>query len=375
MATSLPQFRLESYFGIWEFKARYHLTASDAETMAVSELLALADERDRERWERLRLRYIETRGTPELRAAIASTYDALDADDVLCFAGAEEGLYCAMHALLSPGDHAIVLVPNYQSAESIPRSICDVTGIALHEDRNWALDIDDVRAALRSNTRLISVNFPNNPTGKIADRETFTALVQLCEERGVYLFSDEVYRGIERDAAKRLPQAADVHESALSLNVVSKAYGLPGLRVGWIACRNRKLLDRMEQIKHYLSICNSAPSEVLATIAVKAASTIFERNRQLTAENLKKLDAFFAQHRDRFEWYEPDGGCIAYPRYLGNDGIESFCKRLVEEAGVLLLPASMYRSELLTMPKDRFRIGYGRRGIDEALTAFEALLA
>jgi aspartate/methionine/tyrosine aminotransferase len=90
---------------------------------------------------------------------------------------------------------------------------------------------------------------------------------------------------------------------------------------------------------------------------------------------LKKLDAFFAQHRDRFEWYEPDGGCIAYPRYLGNDGIESFCKRLVEEAGVLLLPASMYRSELLTMPKDRFRIGYGRRGIDEALTAFEALLA
>jgi aspartate/methionine/tyrosine aminotransferase len=323
----------------------------------------------------LRLRYIETRGTPELRAAIASTYDALDADDVLCFAGAEEGLYCAMHALLSPGDHAIVLVPNYQSAESIPRSICDVTGIALHEDRNWALDIDDVRAALRSNTRLISVNFPNNPTGKIADRETFTALVQLCEERGVYLFSDEVYRGIERDAAKRLPQAADVHESALSLNVVSKAYGLPGLRVGWIACRNRKLLDRMEQIKHYLSICNSAPSEVLATIAVKAASTIFERNRQLTAENLKKLDAFFAQHRDRFEWYEPDGGCIAYPRYLGNDGIESFCKRLVEEAGVLLLPASMYRSELLTMPKDRFRIGYGRRGIDEALTAFEALLA
>jgi aspartate/methionine/tyrosine aminotransferase len=375
MATSLPEFRLESYFAIWEFKARYHLTASDAETMEVPELLALADGRDRERWDRLRLRYIETRGTPELRSAIASTYDALDPNDILCFAGAEEGLFCAMHALLGPADHAIVVVPNYQSAESIPRSICDVTGIALHDARGWALDLDEVRAALRPNTRLISVNFPNNPTGKIAETQTFTALVHVCRERGIYLFSDEVYRGIERDAVKRLPQAADLYESALSLNVVSKAYGLPGLRVGWIACRARTLLDRMEQIKHYLSICNSAPSEVLATIAVKAAPTIFERNRRLAAENLEKLDAFFARHRDRFEWYDPDGGCIAYPRYRGEDGVESFCKRLVDEAGVLLLPASMFRSELLPTPPDRFRIGYGRRGIDEALTAFEAFLA
>jgi aspartate/methionine/tyrosine aminotransferase len=131
----------------------------------------------------------------------------------------------------------------------------------------------------------------------------------------------------------------------------------------------------MEQIKHYLSICNSAPSEVLATIAVKNAATIFERNRKLTAENLAKLDEFFARHRDRFEWYDPDGGCIAYPRYLGSERVETFCERLVEDAGVLLLPASMYRSELLATPADRFRIGYGRRGIDEALSAFETFLA
>jgi hypothetical protein len=371
----LPEFRLETYFAIWEFKARYHLTASDAETMELAELLALAADSERERWERLRLGYVQTRGTPELRDAIASTYDAVSADDVLCFAGAEEGLYCAMHALLSPEDHAIVLVPNYQSAESIPHSLCNVSGIALREDHGWALDLDALRAAIRPNTRLISVNFPNNPTGKIADRATYEALIELCRERGIYLFSDEVYRGIERDASKRLPQAADVYERALSLNVVSKAYGLPGLRVGWIVCRERALLDRMESLKHYLSICNSAPSEVLATISLKAASKILERNRNLCAENLAKLDAFFAGHRDRFEWYEPDGGCVAYPRYLGSDGVEAFCKRLVEEAGVLLLPASMYRSQLVPAPSDRFRIGYGRRGMDEALTAFEAFLA
>lgn len=371
----LPEFRLEAYFSIWEFKARYHLTASDAETMELPELLALADPRDRERWERLRLGYIETRGTPELRAAIASTYETLAPEDVLCFAGAEEGLYCAMHALLGSGDHAVVLTPNYQSAESIPHALCEVGGIALHEERGWALDLDELRAALRPNTRLISVNFPNNPTGKIADAQTFAGLIDLCRHRGIWLFSDEVYRGIERDEVKRLPQAADRYERALSLNVVSKAYGLPGLRVGWIACRDRDVLDRMERIKHYLSICNSAPSEALATIALKAASKILRRNRDLAAGNLTKLGAFFAGHRDRFEWYEPDGGCIAFPRYLGSDGVETFCRRLVEEAGVLLLPASMYRSEVSSVPPDRFRIGYGRRGMDDALNAFEAFLA
>lgn len=370
----LPEFRLESYLGVYEFKARYHLTASDAETYALPELLELASLDDRERWQQVRLGYIPTDGTPELREAIAETYDAIEPDDVLCFAGAEEGLYCAMHALLDGGDHAIVLVPNYQSMESVPRSLCEVSGVALQANRNWDLDIEDVRAALRPNTKLIAVNFPNNPTGKIVPHQTFAALIDLCRERGIFLFSDEVYRGIERDSGKRLPQAADLYERALSLNVVSKAYGMPGLRVGWIACRDRSVLERMRNIKYYLSICNAAPSEVLATIAIKARETIFARNRALAADNLSKLDAFFSRHADLFQWSEPDGGCIGYPRYCGSDGVESFCARLVNEAGVLLLPASAYRSELLDTPQDRFRIGYGRRGMEEALEAFEAFL-
>lgn len=370
----LPEFRLESYFNVWEFKASHHLTASDAQTFGVSELLSMASDADRSRWQHLTLGYIPTEGTYELREAIARTYDSIETQDVLCFAGAEEGLYCAMHALLTPGDHAIVLVPNYQSMESVPQSICEVSGVALHPENDWDLDVDEVRAALRPNTKLIAVNFPNNPTGKIAGLRTFESIVSLCRERGIYLFSDEVYRGIERDASKRLPQAAELYERALSLNVVSKAYGLPGLRVGWIACRDRDVLRSMLRLKHYLSICNAAPAELLACIALKAADSILTRNRNLTAENLRKLDSFFDRHTDLFEWYAPDGGCVAYPRYLGSEGIDRFCARLVEEAGVLLLPGSMYRSTLLPTPQDRFRIGYGRYGMDEALTAFEAFL-
>jgi aspartate/methionine/tyrosine aminotransferase len=370
----LPEFRLESYFGIWEFKARHHLTASDAQTLPLSQLLVLASDADRKRWEHLCLGYIPTEGTLELRQAIAQTYERIAAEDVLCFAGAEEGLYCAMHALLGADDHAVVLVPNYQSMESVPRTICEVSGVALRADRNWQLDLDEIRAALRPNTRLVAVNFPNNPTGAIADRRIFDDLIAICAERAIYHFSDEVYRGIERDCAKQLPQAADRYDRALSLNVVSKAYGLPGLRVGWVACRDRGLLARMMRIKHYLSICNAGPSELLACIALKARERILARNRALCAENLRKLDAFFTSHADRFEWYTPDGGCIAYPRYLGSESVEAFCSRLVEEAGVLLLPASMYRSNLLETPADRFRIGYGRFGMDDALSAFEGFL-
>lgn len=370
----LPEFRLESYFGVWEFKARYHLTASDAQTLALSDLLDMADDADRQRWENLSLGYIPSEGTRELREAIAKTYDAIEPDDIIAFAGAEEGLYCAMHALLKSADHAVVLVPNYQSMESVPRSICAVSGIALQAQNGWNLDIAEVRAALRPNTRLVAVNFPNNPTGKIVDLRTFEELVELCLERGIYLFSDEVYRGVERDEHKRLPQAADMYERALSLNVMSKAYGLPGLRIGWIACRDRDVLAAMVRHKHYLSICNSSPSEVLACIALKARARILKRNRDLTTENLRKLDAFFARHSDVFEWYSPDGGCVAYPRYLGSDGVERFCTRLMEEAGVLLLPGSMYRSDLLPVPTDHFRIGYGRYGMDEALMAFDEFL-
>ncbi|MFD0569553.1 aminotransferase class I/II-fold pyridoxal phosphate-dependent enzyme [Kitasatospora gansuensis] len=276
-----------------------------------------------------------------------------------------------MNVLLGPGDHAVVVTPNYQAAETVPLALCEVTGVALDPDLDWALDLDRVRDALRPNTRVLSVNFPNNPTGKVIDAADFAALVRLCDERGIHLFSDEVYRGLERDPARTLPQAADLSPHALSLNVTSKALGLPGLRIGWIACRDRELRSRLERAKHYTTICNSAPSEVLARIALKARDTILDRNRALLAANLPAFEAFFADadFAELFDWQAPDGGCVAYPRYLGAEGVETFCTRLVEEAGVLLLPASIYRSELTPSPTDRFRIGLGRRAPEDGLAA------
>ena len=372
--TALPDFRLESWFSRWEFAARYHLTASDAQSMSLAQLLALAEPADREAFEALHLGYTQTYGAPALREAIASTYQQRDAADVLCFAGAEEGIYIAMRVLLEPGDHAIVITPNYQAAETIPLSICEVTGVALNPDDHWSLDIDDVAAAIRPNTRVVSINFPHNPTGKILERERFDALVALCRKHGIWLFSDEVYHSLGPSGTTHLPQAADVYEKGLSLGVMSKAYGLPGLRIGWIACADRALLQRMERYKHYLSICNAGPSEALALIALKARSTILDGHRQRIDRNLATLDDFFARWPDRFQWYRPDGGCIAYPRYLGPEGVDAFATDLVEQAGVLLLPASNYRSELTTTPTDRFRIGFGRADCAEAIDALDRYL-
>ncbi len=378
MPGKMRDFALEVYFSKWEFSARYNMAGSDAESITLRELLALASDEDREAFENLTLGYTETWGAPALREVIAETYEEVGASEILCFAGAEEALYAVNHVLLEAGDHAIVLTPNYQSSETLPLSLCEVSGVSLDSGRSteqagaWYLDLDRVRQALRPNTRMISINFPNNPTGYVPSREILDGLVDLCREHDLWLFSDEVYRLLERDEEKRVPQVADLYEKGISLNVLSMAYGLPGVRIGWLACREVELLRRCERYKHYLSICNSAPSEVLARIALQAREQILSRTRGLVRENLLLLDGFFTDYSHLFDWRQPEGGCVAFLPYLGGEGVERFAQRLVEEAGVLLLPASLFRSELTAVPENRFRVGFGRAHISEGLGVWRA---
>ena len=369
----MRNFELETYFSKWEFSARHHMTASDAQSLSVGELLDLAA-LPHDTLSNLHLGYTETWGAPDLRQAISNTYDKMKPENILCFAGAEEGVYAAMRVLLTQEDHAIVIVPNYQAAETLPLDICAVTGVGLNPDQNWHLDLDDIRRAIRPHTKLISVCFPNNPTGHIIPKDDYAALIDICRQNELYLFSDEVYRGVELDESKRIMQAADAYEKGLSLNVMSKAYGLPGLRIGWIASADKDVLGQIEKYKHYLSICNSAPSERLTVIALSVRQKLLERSQSLMRQNVKKLDEFFGEYPHIFDWQHPDGSCIGFPRFKGRGGVETFCKDLVEEEGVLLLPASIYHSELMTTPQDRFRIGFGRANIDEGLMAFRKFM-
>ena len=370
----LRTFRLEEYLGEWEFSARYYLTASDAQSVTLEELLAMGSETDRDGFMTMPLSYIETWGTEDLRDAVAGTYDNVDAGHVLAFAGAQEAMFWAMQELAGPGDHAVVTVPCYQSMETVTLATgADVSALLMRRENGWALDLDELRGLLRPNTTLVAVNYPNNPTGYVPDEATFRSLVQLCDERGIRLFCDEVYRGIEVDRERTLPQAADLSETALSLNVASKSYGLPGLRVGWLACRDRALLERLEKRKHYTSICNPGPSEYLAAIALRNRERIWERNRGIVAANRPLWEAFFARRPDLFDWEPPVGGCVCFPRYKGGD-VDDFARRLVTEEGVVVLPASVYYSELADAPKDHFRVGLGRLGLEPGLEAFDRFL-
>ena len=372
---SLPRpmrdFGLEVFFSRWEFTARYHMTASDVESLKVSDVLAMASDEDRNALESLWLGYTQTWGAPALRAEIARTFDHMAPENILCLAGAGEGLYAVAKVLLGSGDHAVVPTPNYQSAETVPLSVCEVTGVPLRRDAandvqssapkgGWRLDLDDVHAAIQPNTKLLSLNFPHNLTGMLMSRTELDALIALCRTRGIYILSDEVYRGIELDPVDRMPQIADVYERGVSLNVMSKAYGLPGLRIGWIASQDRSLLQRVERYKHYLSIANSGPSEILALIALKARDRILRRNHNLLLDNVRLLEELWDDFPGLVEWQRPLGGCVAFPRYIGPGGGETFCRALIKESGVLLLPSSIYVSDLTDIPQDHFRIGFGR---------------
>lgn len=368
----LPDFRLETHFSKWEFKARYHMTASDAESISLRELLEMASTEEQDSFENMSLGYTETFGAPDLRETIANTYQTRVKEDILCFAGASEGIFAANNVILDKDSHAIVVTPNYQSHESLPVTICEATGVPLDPNDNWSLDIDQISEAIKPNTRLVTINFPHNPTGAILPLDRYQALVTLCRHHGIYILHDEIFNGLGQTGTTHLPFIADIYERGLSLNVMSKSFGLPGLRIGWIACQDQGLLSKMERLKHYLSICNSGPSERLALIALKNREKLLSRNCAIVDQNLPKWDAFFSRHTDLFDWRRPEGSCMGFPRYKGPEGVELFTQNLVEQSGVLFLPSTIYRSDLGHTPADRFRLGYGRKNMDEGLAAFEA---
>ncbi|HVM00874.1 MAG TPA: aminotransferase class I/II-fold pyridoxal phosphate-dependent enzyme [Egibacteraceae bacterium] len=363
----LPPFALERYFAQHEFTAPMLLCASDVEPMTLPELLALADDGLRAHWESLSLGYTESGGHPLLREAIASSSDSLGAEDVLVFAGAEEAIFAFANVTVGPGDHVVVVWPAYQSLHEVARAVgADVTLVRLEHDAGWALDAEAVRQAMRPTTRAIIVNFPHNPTGAHIDRSTFDALIGLAEESGAWLFSDEVYRYLELPRSSRLPGAAELSESAVSLGVMSKSFALPGLRIGWIAARDRRLLDRLAAFKDYTTICNAAPSEVLALIALRNLERVVDRSRQIVDANLSLLDDFFERCAGTFDWVRPRGASIAFPRLLAETPIEQFAEQLITEEGVVLLPGSVYGH-----PGNHFRLGFGRRNLPEALERLE----
>lgn len=365
----IKPFRIEQYFGKYEFTAKYLLSSSDAESRTIQELLDL-EPGAHEGFLKHRCGYTESPGAPALREVISGMYRGFEPQDVLVLAATEEGIFVLYHALLSPGDHVIVETPCYESALEVARSTgARVSEWRRHSENGWAHDLAALEKLIQPSTKIIYINTPHNPTGLLMPASVFQQVTKLAARGGIILFCDEVYRELEHDPVNRLPAACEVYERAVSLGSMSKTYGLPGLRLGWLVSKDAEIVRRCLEFKYYTTICCSAPSEFLSALALRHREVLVERNREIVLRNLPLLDSFFRQRPNLFAWVKPNASPIGFVRYKPQRDVLSFCEEVVNNAGVLLLPGSVYDQP------QHIRFGYGRKNMPEALAEFTAYLA
>ena len=364
-------FALERYFAKHEFSAPYLLCCSDVQPLTQSELLAMADDECKELWDTLSLGYTESQGLPLLRQEIATPHTETTMDDVLVVAP-EEGIYLFARALLKKGDVVVVPWPCYQSLSEIAEAIgCIVLRWVPKEDQHGALSFDIatlIELIHHNHPTLVVLNFPHNPTGLTITNEEMATVVQTCQqqqEQECWLFCDEMYRGLEQDPATRLVSAIDFgYERTAILAGMSKLYGLPGLRIGWVITKNTALMQRMGHLRDYTTICCSAPSEILSLIGLRNHAALTARSMSIVNTGLMAVNAFMSEHQDLFAWHPPTAGSISFPKLKISAKATAFCDAIVDKVGVMLLPSSVYGLD----GDDRVRLGFGRSNCLECLT-------
>jgi aspartate/methionine/tyrosine aminotransferase len=364
----INEFKLEEYFAKHEFSVKYLLCASDCETFTVGELLSLEDS-SFEDLRNLRLGYTESLGHPNLRYEISKLYKNINPEEIIVFSGAEEGIFIFMNIFLNKEDHLVVQYPAYQSLFEIANSLeSRVTKWLMSDNGEWKLDLEFLDSNINKETKCIVVNFPHNPTGYLPSQETYKELLNIAKKHDVFIFSDEVYRFLEYDEKVRLPAICDLYEKGISLGVMSKAFGLAGLRIGWIATKNKSLLKKLASFKNYTTICNSALSEFFSILALRNKDFILNRNLEIIKKNIMHLDNFFDKYEHLFKWIKPKAGSIAFPRIIKGKS-ERFCSNLLDKESVLLMPSSNYN-----YGDYHFRIGFGRKNMPQALEKLDHYL-
>jgi aspartate/methionine/tyrosine aminotransferase len=366
---NLKPFLIEKYYAKHEFTAKYMLSSSDAESRSITELLAFEPEA-REKLEALHLGYTESNGAPELRHAIAEIYQNITQDQVLVLSSAEEGIFIFYNALFNNEDHLIIETPCYQSGLELARATnAEVSTWERHYEDAWTHDLERLKKLIRPNTKAIYLNTPSNPTGINIPHETFQAIIEIAKEHKIIIFCDEVYRELEHDPQNQLPAICEVYEHGVSLGSMSKSYGLPGLRLGWLITQNHALLEKFLDFKFYTTICASAPSEFLSALALRNRHFLLERNLNIVHHNLPLLQNFIERHQTLFSWVKPNASPIGFPRVHGIQNVREFCEEIVTQTSVLLLPGDVYEQP------QHLRISYGRANMPIALGILDDYLA
>lgn len=362
----IRDFQLERYFGLYEFTVRHQLSLSDCDTCSVGELLELAGIEPVDLMS-LRLGYTESQGDPELRSAIAEHYDHCSADDVVVTNAPQEAIFLAMQAVLKAGDRVVVQTPCYQSLLEVASSIgCEVVRWEAREsDDGWDFDTDDLERLVQG-AQLLVLNAPHNPTGYHPSEAARVRVSEIAAAAGARIFSDEMYRGLERDPADAILPEASRSERAISLWGGSKSFGLSGLRIGWLVCRDRDVIGQVMRRKDYTTICSSGPGEFLMKAGLRAASELFRRNRALIAKNEARVRAFTAARPSEYRWRAPLAGSVGLLE-VRNQPASEIATKLREEADVLVAPSGLF-----AMPDRHLRLGLGRSSFSAAMEQWES---
>lgn len=367
----IKPFATEHFYAQYEFTTPYQLCNSDCETVTVAELLQMAGMSPVDLGE-VSLGYTESEGNPELREAIAADYAAVTAEDVIVLGTPVEGIYLTARALLEPGDEVIVLTPAYDALINLFEHVVgepQVKKWAFTEtETRWQLEFEQVHKLISPKTKLLVVNFPHNPTGYLPTHAQLKELATLVEEHDLWLFCDEMYHGLFHSGTPAIPSAADVTNKAVVLSGLSKTYGLPGLRTGWLVIQDRLLQENVMNWKFYTSICPPAPSEFLALVAWLVRDQLRERSIAQIEHNLELATAFFERWSDLFVWRPPLAGSTALVK-MNVPSVARFAAQLAAEAGILIHPAVTLGSD-----DQHMRIGLGRAGFGVALEKFEVYL-
>ena len=361
-------FQLERYFAAHEFATEHALSASDCESWQLGDLLQACGA-DPEELLALRLGYTQSQGDPTLRALIAGHYPGCEPASVLIANAPMEAIAVAMQAALQPGDRVFVLTPCYQALIDLPRQLgCDVVPWPLMRvDTGFAIDWHALERLLEQPTDMVVTNFPHNPTGLQPQAEQWQRLAEWIGQSGARWFSDEIYRGLAPDEADELLPAASLSDRALSLWGLSKSFGLPGLRLGWLVGRDRRLLAAIEARKDYASICTNALAEYAGSLVMRNVRQICSSYRTLIGNNLERMRAFADRHRDLLAWQPPQAGPVGLAHV--RQGTASQMADRVRAHGALLVP-----SRLFDLEDHWLRVGLGRAGFEQALARWELAL-
>jgi aspartate/methionine/tyrosine aminotransferase len=341
--TKFQPFEMERMMSVWENTVDYNLSESGVHPMTLGELLEMGG-RSVDTLLATEIDYPQANGTTELRETIARLYPGATADNILVTVGAAEANYLAIHTLLEPGDEAVIMRPNYMQVWGVAMNRgVRVRDFHLQEAAGWAPDLAELDAVAGPDTKMICVCNPNNPTGRILSAEEMDAIVAVAERCGAWILADEVYTGAERERQEETKSFYGMYDKVIAIGSMSKAYGLPGLRLGW-AVGPSDTLTEMWARHEYTTIATTALANELAALALSpdVRPKILDRTRGYIRRGYDVLQAWARENGETFQLFPPDAAAIAFARYdIDVESIE-LVERLRDEKSVLTVPGDHF---------------------------------